>query len=204
MKLNLGSGFMGADSPWSGDDWLNVDVHAFEKENDWTKAKYVNFDMKNILWPIESNSADCIWASHIMEHFNYLEVQAVIKECYRVMKFGSPMRIVCPDPRKFIINWQIKNKQFILDCMSQDYWDRWNYEKHLNIGFTDMFFPEHLDHSLCPSIDYIMICLIRVGFSKVWEASYGITEFHQFFGGHEVGETMDNRPHLSWYLEAVK
>lgn len=44
--------------------------------------------------------------------------------------------------------------------------------------------------------------LVRVGFSKVTEMRYCNTEFPQFFGDYE--HTLDNRPVMSYYLEAVK
>ncbi len=204
MNLNLGSGILGADSFWSGDDWLNIDVHANDQGDgyDWTKAKYLRHDMEHIPWPIESDSMDCVWASHILEHFSYFKLLHVLLECYRVMKADAPMRIVCPDPRKFIANFQMGNKQYILDCLGQDNWDRWDYNNHPNIGFTDMFFPDHIAHSLCSSIDYVSIVLIRIGFKKVNEMTYGNTAFPQFFGSLE--KTMDNRPSLSWFLEVIK
>ena len=209
MKLNLGSGLLGKSSPWSGDDWLNMDFAAFEADKgDWSLAKYLDWDMGQLPWPIESDSVDCIFASHVFEHFRLEKLTDLLKECQRVLKIGAPIRIICPDPRKFITNWQLENSQFVLECYGEQNWDRWNYGENLNIGFTDMFFPAHYDHQSIPCIDYYMIILIRLGFSKVYEMDYSVTKFPAYFGrasnNDGVCTSMDNRPCLSWYLEVVK
>ena len=204
MKVNLGSGRLGKDSLWSGEDWLNIDDAAFEEDKgDWSFAKYLDWNMEKTPWPIETGSVECIWASHVLEHFVHKHIQLVLQECYRIMKDGAPMRIVCPDPRKFVANWQMKNMQFILDCYGQQNWDRWGYGNgYAHIGFTDMFFGDHYSHAACVSIDYIQIVLIRIGFRKVNEMAYANTEFPQFFGSYDY--TMYNRPYMSWFLEAVR
>jgi len=209
-KLNIGSGILGADSPWA--DWLNADFAAFEQDKgDWSLAEYVNFDFRNP-WPIENEVADCIFASHVFEHIEYNKIPLFICECYRALKPGAPIRMICPDPRVFIRNWQMGNTEFIRDCYGAQNWERWDYEHNPHMGFTDMFFPEHYAHANCPSIDMVMMFMIRAGFKKVAELNYGNSMFPHFFGtdrpvsdnpeGHP--KTMDNRPGMSWYLEAVK
>ncbi len=211
MKLNIGSGILGANSPWA--DWVNVDFAAFEEDKgDWSLAEYLNFDMRNTPWPLDNEVAECIFASHVFEHIEYNRIEGFIGECYRVLKPGGPIRMICPDPRVFIRNWQIRNREFIRDCYGQENWDRWDYENNPHLGFTDMFFPDHYAHANCPSIDMAMMFLIRAGFRIVQEMNYGNSRFPKYFGtmrpvsdnpeGHP--ETMDNRPGMSWYLEAVK
>ena len=166
--------------------------------------------MSILPWPIESGSVDCIWASHILEHFDYNEVQDVIAECYRVLKDGAPMRMTCPDPRKFIAAFQSNNTKYIVDTLQPSSWAAFDYEHHLNWGYTDMFFPGRIDHALCSSIDLISIFLIRAGFKKLKEMDYKSTEFPKVFGSGD--KMIDIRPvcfgpdpvFLSWFLEASK
>lgn len=202
MKLNIGSGLLNKNQFWAKDGWVNVDFAAFEQDKgDWSQAEYMNFDLSGG-WPIPPETVDCIYASHIIEHFDYRMVWEVLKQCYRVLKPGAPMRIICPDPRIFFSNWQSKNKQFLLDCYGEENYKRWDYEKYPNIGFTDMFFGDHYSHALCASIDFIKIMLVRLGFTKVTEMAYANTEFPQYFG--DYNNTTDNRPYMSWFLESVK
>ena len=209
MYLNIGSGNMGIDQPFAKDPWVNVDINYDETNEGWKNGKYLKFDLIGT-WPIEENSVDCIFASHIFEHIEYISLRGMFKECYRVLKAGSPIRIICPDPRVFLSNWRLKNKAFLLNCYGQDYYDRFKYEANPNIAFTDMFFSDHFDHSLISSIDVLAVNLVRAGFSKVNEMNYGNTEFPKYFGSlsfdvfESTGNTLDNRPVMSYYLEAVK
>lgn len=210
MKLNVGSGILGADSPWA--DWVNVDFAAFEADKgDWSVAEYLKFDVRK-KWPLEDGVADCIFASHIFEHVEHNLLSLFAAECYRVLKPGAPIRMICPDPRVFIRNWQMGNLQYIKDCYGMQNWERWDYEHMPHMGFTDMFFPDHYAHTICSAIELAMIHLIRAGFDPVAEMNYGNSMFPEFFGtdqpvaGNPEGnpKTMDNRPGMSWYLEAVK
>ena len=44
--------------------------------------------------------------------------------------------------------------------------------------------------------------MVRVGFRSVAEMSYTNTQFPQFFG--DYNNSIDNRPVMSFYMEAVK
>lgn len=207
MKLNLGSGPVRNCPEGFDKGWVNVDFRGGDKEDIWKDAEYLTFDMTITNWPIEGNTVDCIFASHIIEHITYPNLLPVIKECYRILKPGQPIRILCPDPRIFIANWQAKNKQFLIDSYGQDNYDRWDYEHNPHIGSSDMFFHEHYDHYVCPSIDLIMIMMIKAGFSEVYELNYGNTKFPQYYGTMQFDShtnSIDNRPSMSYYLEGVK
>lgn len=216
MKLNLGSGLLGSDRPWSkGTGWINMDVAAYETDKgDWTKADYIDWDMNDIPWKfdngniISENSMEAIFASHVLEHFQYDRIMPILGESKRVLKPGAPMRIICPDPRKFVANYQIRNKQYVLECFGTEANVKYGYQSNLNLGFTDMFFPDHYDHAVCLSVDTLMIMLIRVGFTDVYEMVYTNTKYPECFGAASVdsgiSSSMDNRPTISYYVEAVK
>lgn len=195
MKLNVGSGFLGADSLWK--DWKNVDFAYEPDDPKWQKAEYLKFDIRE-KWQLEDNVADCIFASHVLEHIEYDKLFLFITECHRVMKPEAPIRIICPDPRIFIKAWRQGNTQFIKDSYGMENWDRWGYENNTHIGYSDMFFGEHYAHAICPSIDLVTIFMIRAGFKDIADLTYTCTKFPEFF------KNMDNRPMMSWYLEAVK
>lgn len=202
MRLNIGSGpHCGGHQVFNKPEWRCVDDAHEPGKPEWDNARYIKFDITNP-WPLEAETVECIFASHILEHIVYEKQRALAEHCYRALKPGAPIRIICPDPRIFIRNWQAKNRQFILDCYGPDNWKRNHYEESDAKAFTDMFFSDNYDHVLAPGIDMIAIMFVRAGFRKVTEMQYCNTEFPQFFGDYE--STIDNRPVMSWYLEAVK
>lgn len=205
MNLNVGSGFVKGSIFEEG--WVNVDFAYEAGKPEWQgPAKYLKFDINN-KWPLEDGVADCAFMSHVLEHIEYTNLLHVIKECYRVLKKDHPVRIICPDPRIFIENWKLDNSQFLRDCYGQQNYDRWNYENNRNMAFSDMFFGDHYAHTICPSISMIAMMLMRVGFEWVMEMAHTNTEFPQYFGTDQPdgwGPSVDNRPVMSWRLEAVK
>lgn len=201
MKLNIGSGTVRGSRFEQGTGWFNVDFSQDPSKEEWGGAEYLKFDLTGT-WPIPGDTVDCIFASHILEHVEYSKQRKLAEEAYRVLKPSAPMRIICPDPRIFIENWRAKNWNFVKDCYGDENWQRNGYEGNPAKAFTDMFFSDSYDHVLATSIDMIAVMLVRAGFSKVTEMRYTNTEFPQFFGPYDA--TGDNRPVMSWYLEAVK
>ena len=187
MKLNIGSGWMGHVKEMTG--WTGMDF-AYEPEKpEWKQGEYIQGYIKHDLtvfpYPLGNDSVDCIFASHIFEHFTYDQTLPVMRECVRILKAGHPIRIICPDPRIFVNNWRERNKAFVIGCYGQQNWDRWDYGNLQNIAFTDMFFHDHYDHNLCSSIDFLSVCMIRAGFSKVVEMNSINTMFHEYFGKND-------------------
>jgi len=82
---------------------------------------YTNIDIKDGIdarkLPYEDGSVDEVYASHLLEHFDYdNEVDAVLKEWARVLRPGGLMRISVPDVQKYIA---VRNEtnSFLLDRM---------------------------------------------------------------------------------------
>lgn len=200
-KLNIGSGQCANSHFSAGSGWLNVDEAYEPGKTEWQNADYMKFNIRET-WPIPREAVDCIFASHIFEHIEHVKQRKVYEEAWRVLKQGAPIRIICPDPRIFFRNWQAKNMNFINDCYGPDNRKLYGYDENPALAFSDMFFTDHYDHLIAPSIDMVQMFLVRAGFSKITEMAYCNTEFPQFFGDYE--HTLDNRPVMSWYLEAVK
>lgn len=65
--------------------WLSYsqsDIDAVKKR--WHEAYLVNLDKESI--PLEEESVDCIYAGHIIEHFEKQELIKLMNECKRVLK----------------------------------------------------------------------------------------------------------------------
>jgi predicted SAM-dependent methyltransferase len=82
IRLHLGCG----DQYFDG--WINTDNYVF-------RVADAKLDAMKI--PLEDDSVDELWASHIIEHFNFYEGFDVLKEWYRVMKVNSKLSLETPD-----------------------------------------------------------------------------------------------------------
>ena len=81
IKLNLGCGDIIIP------DYINVDLYNVNAD--------AMCDVKHLLFT--DNFADLIYASHIIEHFDFHEGNNVLKEWYRVLKKGGKLIIETPD-----------------------------------------------------------------------------------------------------------
>lgn len=64
--------------------------------------------------PLENNTCDAIYASHIFEHINPRKFPLVLRECYRILRPGGYIRIVIPDPVKSMKAYMNGQKDFSL------------------------------------------------------------------------------------------
>jgi SAM-dependent methyltransferase len=123
-KIHLGCGI---NAPKG---WVNVDG----SWNAWL-AKYgkireilrklgiIHDGCFNILWspdiiihdvrkslPFPDNSAEAIYASHLLEHLYLEQEEFLLKECFRVLMPGGVLRIVVPDLRAIIEEYMGKRE----------------------------------------------------------------------------------------------
>jgi len=69
--------------------WCNIDLVSNAPE-------VIKYDIRSGL-PFRDNSFDAAYHSHVLEHLTPEQGEALIKECYRVLKPGGILRIVVPD-----------------------------------------------------------------------------------------------------------
>lgn len=81
--------------------WLNIDILPLGEYARANSYKFMQVDVKQRL-PFEDNSVDMIYTSHMLEHLVYDEGLAFLKECVRIMKPNSIIRIITPDTRTLI------------------------------------------------------------------------------------------------------
>lgn len=82
MKLHLGC----------GSRYIPGFVHI-----DAIKYRHVDIVSSVDKLPLVDNSADLIYASHVLEHFGRFEYINVLKEWYRLLKPGGELRLAVPD-----------------------------------------------------------------------------------------------------------
>ena len=49
--------------------------------------------------PLMNETVDYVYSSHFLEHLTLKEASKLMKDCYRVLKPGGWVRLVCPDLR---------------------------------------------------------------------------------------------------------
>jgi predicted SAM-dependent methyltransferase len=145
IKLNLGCGPNGLDN-WINYDWgmlpllsklrpirnLLIKLKFLEKnyETIWPKIELVDIRRK---LPLDSMSVDYIYCSHVLEHFEKYETKNILAEAYRVLKKGGVLRIVLPDLKKFIENYENA------DSFNRDFY---GYDKDVK-KMTNIFIRGH-------------------------------------------------------------
>lgn len=108
-KLNLGCGPNGLDD-WINYDWgvlplfsklqgirqFGIRLGLLDKKYDirWPKIKLV--DIRKRL-PLQDETIDCIYCSHVLEHLERWEALFALKESFRVLVRGGRIRIAVPD-----------------------------------------------------------------------------------------------------------
>ena len=87
--FNVGSGV------WSHDFWTNIDLPPQSKEFAKIQSPCLFHDLvKDDELPIENNSAELIFTSHVIEHLLDIDVIKLFKSAYRSLKPGGIIRVV--------------------------------------------------------------------------------------------------------------
>jgi hypothetical protein len=86
MGLNLGAGPL-----WRRPGWKTID----HKHNWWRRG--------DTAWRLSfpAHSFDWVFSSHMLEHIPHFKIDAVLKECNRVLRQGGKIRLVCPNLEVF-------------------------------------------------------------------------------------------------------
>jgi len=132
LKVNLGSG------PDGRDDWVNVDyglLAELQKHRLLRKIvyklhllpeRYRKLWPKNLLvhdcrkpLPFRTESVDCIYTSHLLEHLRKYEATRLLRECFRVMKPNSYIRIVVPDLKLIAERYLSGDYEFFLSAQEE-------------------------------------------------------------------------------------
>ena len=87
MKFNVGCGWRDF-----GDDWIHIDA-----------GDYKHLDSDDIhLYDYEHNSADLIYASHVIEYFDREEIKVLLSDWKDVLKPSGILRLAVPNFEKIV------------------------------------------------------------------------------------------------------
>jgi len=98
LGLNVGCGSGGT---CYREPYINLDIDKQKNLESWKKKgrhQPITFIISDAqCLPFSDNIFDEVYASHLLEHFNWNFVQPVLKEWYRVCKKGGRIKICVPD-----------------------------------------------------------------------------------------------------------
>ena len=83
VKINMGCGWRNF-----GPDWIHID------SGDYDHLDYISI---TDLSQFEDNTIDLIYASHVIEYFDKVEVKPLLSEWHRVLKEGAKLRLAVPN-----------------------------------------------------------------------------------------------------------
>jgi predicted SAM-dependent methyltransferase len=88
IKLELGS-----PKRLGMEDWIASDIN---------KGGDIQLDFTQPI-PFPDNSVDCIYSSHVLEHFSYPNTMLnLLRECHRILKVGGSLSIAVPNAKIFL------------------------------------------------------------------------------------------------------
>ena len=181
MKLHLGSGIRYLEG------YIHIDI-----------AEYDHIDIKTSvdkLNSLKNNSADEIYASHVLEYFDQNEVEDVLMEWKRVLKKNGILRLAVPNFETLIDVYQkTENIEKILGPL----YGKWN------VGEND-----HIYHKTVYDKKSLTSLLHRIGFRevkqwdwrKVFENNPDYDDHSQAYFPHM---DKDNGIHISLNIECKK
>jgi predicted SAM-dependent methyltransferase len=113
--------------------------------------------------PIESNTYDLIYMSHVLEHITWYKTIDVLKELLRILKSGGTIEIFVPDIDKIISAYQ---KGII-----PDEWYKYNEQKNPFLWFAGRLFTYGAHdtdfHRAVFNKKHLQNCLEKAGFQDV-------------------------------------
>lgn len=183
LKLNIGSYTVMFHHGWINMDLL--DVSEFANRH---RFRFVRHDATKNL-PFDDGRVGLIYTSHFLEHLDYTQGEAFLKECRRVLKPGGYIRIIVPDLHLLVERYTEDGlggfDQLSPTAASSLYPARKFWE--LLMGNHRAVYDGHL---LCGM-------LLSAGFSTAGSVGFRGGECKQI-----LAETLDMFPTISLYVEA--
>jgi predicted SAM-dependent methyltransferase len=164
------------------DGFINIEANIFKKKDIW-------LDLRNGL-PFADNSVDSIYSHSFFEHLYHGECISVLKECLRVLKPASGMRIVVPNLEVAIKGYFANELSWVSD-----------FPRHFDsLGgkFYNFIFCDG-QHKICFDFSLLEELLKQTGFQKI--SRLKSSESQIYFKG-EIKENADDPVHL--YVECFK
>lgn len=139
LFFNVGAG------SFSHPYWTNIDYQSpayKEMQGNFIEHNLMNFEAL----PIESDTAECIYSSHTVEHVTNKAVEALFRESFRCLKKGGVIRITTPDVELNYAAYQNKDRSYyyFADMHSGE----GSFEDKFKIPYNQFSFPQLFLHQI--------------------------------------------------------
>lgn len=169
--------------------WINIDG-----ENNGDINFFLTIDS---YLPFENDSVDGVFSEHFVEHIDLATGTHFFKECFRVLKKGSVLRVVCPN-LDYILEGVDNAKLHILKEMFISVGDFNRMPDEISSAeIINWIFYGH-GHKFIYNQESLTQLLTSVGFSLVY-----LSEFGESKKGIAI-ERRKDESFYSLYIEAIK
>jgi predicted SAM-dependent methyltransferase len=183
IKLNLGGG-----KGWNKEGWTNLD-------------KKYGYDIQDkLLKEYKDNSIDTIYTSHFIEHLSPVDIFALFKDCYRVLKKGSLMRIVYPSVEKMYYLFRYNKKGDLIK--SSKYYQKYS-NREMSKDIEELLgFWGTTKHKAILDIKIVKLLLLLSSFdvTKIYEKWYNTSMLLEL----EKGFDKEDHILISDYIEVIR
>jgi len=199
------------------DNWRSLDFRSKYYDYPLILIDY-NIDLEEReKWPIENNSYDLIYCSHLFEHLSLKTTQFIQKEMYRILKPGGGLRIVVPNMELALQHygdqewWKIHFPRMdwrdaFLFFFASSLVGKLNYDKNLELDYyikqiTDKSQEDNPgNHRNWFTFKKIEKLLKEAGFVQIEKSQHRQSRFTEF-----CRKGVDNSAkELSLYVDALK
>lgn len=198
LILNIGCGATRPPFPWVNVDTLRTQIDGEALVQLDKEPNYVEHDLSVLPWPWEENSVDGVLASHFCEHLTLMELQAAIREIYRILKPNGVFRASVPDAAYFRRVHALDDEANAPKLFGEIIADH----NHSTFMSWALFF---YGHKQIFTEDSLWCSMVNAGFgpANVMRSQYKAG----MRGGHYCNElvaSQDNRKKFSLFMEAYK
>ncbi len=148
---------------------LEIGINTKRISEDWDTLDIIERNDVDIVadirkkLPIEDDTYDLVYMSHVLEHIEWYKTKDVLHELYRIIRKGGSLEIFVPDIDKIIFAYQ---KGII-----PDEWYKYNEQRDPFVWFIGRIYTygdkESDFHKSAFDYPYLKKCLEEVGFRDI-------------------------------------
>ena len=151
LHLHLGCG------PRYLSGFVNIDANPLLKIDMW-------LDVRSGL-PFANQSVESIYSTHMVEHLYPDELENLLRECARVLKPGTGLRLIVPSLRSAVLAYQEKKRDWFYDSFPRHF-------DSMGGRFSNFVFCDG-QHRTAFDFGYLEEVLRKAGFNTVQESAEG-------------------------------
>lgn len=141
----------------------------------------VIYDVRRCL-PFPDNSAEAVYASHLLEHLYLDEEEFLLRECFRVLCPGGTLRVVVPDLKaiieEYMREWEPEGGKKINHCRAAERLNQRLLLRDISAPKGSIYFrlycllkDYHL-HKYMHDVNSLRVLFEKTGFREVAEMNY--------------------------------